>query len=409
MQVVLRKLLQEYCNVDQDAVKTGETSECILTITQIRDRLYLLGNILYEDLDSQIYVASVRTGIANMNSAVVALQLHENNLRVVGYAKEGFIKQHISEKAIQKVLDAVQGKSITNPSKRFRGLHIILAMISLAIFVSGCGLTNETNPSEVKDSTQLLNTESGQMETTEANENSAFAEEVRQTVEATQVYNKAVEQFNLQVDKYNEAVSLICIDNIANMPNKLEMLSLESESYENNAAIIKGGNNKEKITADTESIYDMTTQVEAMVKIAQQINEPDGDWVSERLSGVEGVEGCQQITETLNPDGLLGKEGGYSACVYFSHSSINQDGVPGNSIVDKGTDAGGAVEIYSTLADAEVRVEYLAGFDQTILYSGSYAIVGTMVIRTSYKLSDEQQLMLTDAITRAITAVEDNG
>ena len=125
------------------------------------------------------------------------------------------------------------------------------------------------------------------------------------------------------------------------------------------------------------------------------------------LANVEGITGFQQVTEVLNPDGLLGKEGGYSACVYFTHNAINQSEVPGNNIVAKGTDAGGAVEIYPTLADAQARVEYLAGFDDTILYSGSYAIVGTMVIRTSYKFSDEYQLFLTNAITMALTSYSD--
>ena len=87
--------------------------------------------------------------------------------------------------------------------------------------------------------------------------------------------------------------------------------------------------------------------------------------------------------------------------------SGNAKTVPGNNIVAKGTDAGGAVEIYATLEEAQARVEYLAGFDGTILYSGSYAIVGTMVIRTSYKLADEQQLLLTHAITMALTSVEE--
>lgn len=90
-------------------------------------------------------------------------------------------------------------------------------------------------------------------------------------------------------------------------------------------------------------------------------------------------------------------------CIYFTVAAARPNEVPGNSTVAKGTDAGGAVEVYSSLADAEARVEYLAGFDGTVLYSGSYAIVGTMVIRTSYKLSNEQQFDLTNAITTALT------
>lgn len=48
----------------------------------------------------------------------------------------------------------------------------------------------------------------------------------------------------------------------------------------------------------------------------------------------------------------------------------------------------------------ENRVEYLKGFDDTVLYSVSYAIVGTLIIRTSYLLSDKGQYDLTDAITK---------
>ena len=63
------------------------------------------------------------------------------------------------------------------------------------------------------------------------------------------------------------------------------------------------------------------------------------------------------------------------------------------------------MEIYNTLEEARARCEYLSGFDGTILYSGSYAILGTMVIRTSYKLTNEQQLAFTRMITEKLTAL----
>ena len=72
-------------------------------------------------------------------------------------------------------------------------------------------------------------------------------------------------------------------------------------------------------------------------------------------------------------------------------------------MVDKGTDAGGAIEIYSNIKDAMERCEYLSEYDNTLLYSGSYAVVGTMVIRLSYALTDEEQLYLTDRITMELT------
>ena len=149
----------------------------------------------------------------------------------------------------------------------------------------------------------------------------------------------------------------------------------------------------------------MSEQIQTAIKVVTQITAPDGEWISNRLSNVNGITGIQAVTEELDSDDLLGKEGGFFACIYFTVHAINSEEVPGNSIVEKGTDAGGAVEVYSTLADAEARCEYLAGFDGTVLYSGSYAIVGTMVIRTSYKLTNEQQFDLTNAITGALTSI----
>ena len=48
----------------------------------------------------------------------------------------------------------------------------------------------------------------------------------------------------------------------------------------------------------------------------------------------------------------------------------------------------------------------MSGFDNTILYTGSYAIVGTMVIRISYAYTDEAQYEMTDRIAKAFTQLE---
>ena len=103
---------------------------------------------------------------------------------------------------------------------------------------------------------------------------------------------------------------------------------------------------------------------------------------------------------------MLNQKDGYVSCIYFSYNKVDDSSVPGETVVDKGTDCGGAIEIYRTLEEAENRVEYLKGFDDTVLYSGSYAIVGTMVIRTSYLLNDEEQYDLTDAIMHVLTKIK---
>lgn len=413
MHIDLQELLMEYCDANPEAVQKKDLDDCSLSITQIRDKLYRLGTILYEDLENQICVASVRAGFADMNQAVVVIQLQESRLLLVGYAKEGCIKQNICEEAFQKIQNVVDGKTTKDASRFPKIMTIAFVVVGLMAFISIRGyVVNRADPDIIDEALQSLPVESGSMETlgstevTEATEDPAFVEEVMLTVEATKKYNNAVKQFNLRVEEYNNAVSQVCIDNVKGLPTKLEQLSLESEAYEDNVNIVLGDYNNEKIAADTAQVHEMCLQVGMLIKVIQQINAPDGDWVCEKLNNIEGVTGCQQVTEALNPDGLLGKEGGYTACIYFTHSSVDQKDIPGDSIVAKGTDAGGAVEIYPSLADTQARVEYLGGFDNTILYTGSYAILGTMVIRTSYKLSDEQQFLLTDAITMALTTVE---
>ena len=48
----------------------------------------------------------------------------------------------------------------------------------------------------------------------------------------------------------------------------------------------------------------------------------------------------------------------------------------GDSPVSKGTDGGGAIEVYGTLEDAEARCEYLHGFDNTILSRVKNTVTG---------------------------------
>lgn len=58
------------------------------------------------------------------------------------------------------------------------------------------------------------------------------------------------------------------------------------------------------------------------------------------------------------------------------------------------------------MQSGRIRCEYLKGFDNTYLYSGSYAIVGTTVVRTSYRLESEQQLEITSWIFEQLSRIE---
>lgn len=208
--------------------------------------------------------------------------------------------------------------------------------------------------------------------------------------------NSAVNDYNKLANEYNELLSTTSVDFIKDIDNKARLK--DEITYEQISTCT------EKMVLDVISIItDNTSELAEKYIIASQITNPNKDWVISRLSDVKSITGKQAVTETNDPNGLLGKDNGYTNCIYFGVEYINSAEVKGANIVDKGTDAGGAIEVYSTLEAALNRCEYLSQFDNTLLYSGSYVIVGTMVVRTSYKLTNQQQIDVTNEIITAFT------
>ena len=74
-----------------------------------------------------------------------------------------------------------------------------------------------------------------------------------------------------------------------------------------------------------------------------------------QLKQIVDITGVEAVTKTNDSTGLYGKEGSFKSCIYFTIKDINSSEVKGNSIVAKGTDAGGAVEIYETANEAMAR------------------------------------------------------
>jgi len=71
-------------------------------------------------------------------------------------------------------------------------------------------------------------------------------------------------------------------------------------------------------------------------------------------------------------------------------------------LIDKGTAAGGCIEVYNTVEDAEKRNAYLSAFDGSALGVGSHNIVGTVVVRTSDGLTATQQKDLESEIINGL-------
>ena len=155
------------------------------------------------------------------------------------------------------------------------------------------------------------------------------------------------------------------------------------------------------------AISEKQTAYQNSVLQMKQITNPNEDFVIQRLKGIPNISGYQAVTEDHDPNGNLNKQGGYTSTVYFSTPLIDQSSVYGNDIVDKGTECGGAIEVYASEEDAEKRDSYLASFDGAgMLNSGSHKVLGTIVIRTSTKLTATQQNEFTNNMTNKLLELQ---
>lgn len=137
------------------------------------------------------------------------------------------------------------------------------------------------------------------------------------------------------------------------------------------------------------------------------VNHPSESYVIQCLGNVKHVVDISAATEKNDPNGKLNKAGGYTAQVYFSSDQVNQKSVSGKTVIEKGTECGGSIEVYENVEDALARNDYLAAFDGGILSSGSHTVVGTCVIRASDKLTASQQKKFEESIIAALTKLEE--
>jgi len=149
------------------------------------------------------------------------------------------------------------------------------------------------------------------------------------------------------------------------------------------------------------NLSEKKSALEKSVKQYALVDAPTEAYVIECLKKVD----ISAVTEDNDPNGNLNKAGGYTAQVYFSSDLVNQSEVYGASLIEKGTDAGGSIEVYANVEDATARNEYLASFDGGIFASGSHTVVGTALVRTSDELTASQQQTLEANIITALTEI----
>lgn len=141
MRIDLSNLLIEYECPNADCIREETITNSKLSFLQLRDFLIRSGNILHEDKENEVYVASLRVGGLG-NTAVVAMQLRGSKLTIAGFAKEGLIKQNLCDKAINKIKDACQEKKdeTPKPKKKIKQFFLYFLICVAIIIVGTVGL-----------------------------------------------------------------------------------------------------------------------------------------------------------------------------------------------------------------------------------------------------------------------------
>lgn len=208
--------------------------------------------------------------------------------------------------------------------------------------------------------------------------------------------NTAISDLQALVDSKNPPLDNATIDNATTVITEartkiVEIPEIPSKTEDIISAtkgLLKNSNSSKTITKLQSSNDKLSTSIKQM----QQVTNPSEAFIVERLTNLPNITGMEAVTEDNDPNGKLNKQGGYTATVYFASDLINQSDVYGKTIVDKGNEAGGTIEVYPTVEDANKRNEYLAEFDGAgFLSSGSHSVVGTVIIRTSDRLTASQQ------------------
>lgn len=155
------------------------------------------------------------------------------------------------------------------------------------------------------------------------------------------------------------------------------------------------------------NIEQARVDLEASVALAKQLTAPSEQFVIKRLQGLKNISGVQAATEDHDPNGQLGKAGGYTSAVFFSSDLVDKKDIFRNGdIVEVGTEGGGSIETYATEQDAIKRDTYLSAFDGAPISSGSHVVLGTSVIRTSDNLTASQQKALETRIIESLMRMD---
>lgn len=270
--------------------------------------------------------------------------------------------------------------------KAFRFMLLVLCFISVVLLLSGCGEERKAAIEAYDAECDRINTE-----VSELNNLIADCEALIQAAEP------AYDPETLTALETATTDAKASITEIPDRPHKAEDIN----------SLVEDTLAKISYTATTDSLNAAKDAYDHSVKVLKQVTNPSEEFIVNCIKNIPGIVGYDAVTEDNDPNGNLHKAGGYTSAVYFEYDKVDQSKTYGNTIIEKGTDCGGQLEVYATADDAQKRCDYLASFDGGILASGSHTVVGTILVRTSDKLTASQQKELEELIIAKLIELPD--
>lgn len=393
----LETILKQYINFEEKEVFYQSLVLEGITLKKVKESILGLGQIITQNVEEGYIVASLTNGISAFSNATVVISVLNNEINILSYAKEGIIKQNIALKNIETIFSLLNG---VKEKKSLNISNLFICVISISIVFIAINFVKYNRNYTVKSIQQspsaspflVQNTISPTLNN-EENDNVNELQIKEQKKNLINQYNTVITNLNTIANSYNQEIKELSVVNIDNLPDELEIY--EEMSDDTNKSI-------EEMNS---ILLEMSERIETSIEnyfIVHKLYEMDENAITMALSALENVVDIESVTTSNDPNNLLGKNGGYVSCTYFTLDLIDIQNIPGEGVVGKGTDAGGCIELYKNVEDAMNRCEYLKDFDDTLLYSGSYVIVGKSVIRTSYLLTNEQQINITKQIVEKL-------
>ena len=199
-----------------------------------------------------------------------------------------------------------------------------------------------------------------------------------------------LKQYDIKpADEYN----VFQTSQIRSDKEKLKMII--QEISDNKKSLTKPDYSKE-----IEQIEEAHISLDNSIKQLKQVTCPTEAFVLERITEIKEQAGMVDIvalTEDNDPENHIGKAGWYTSKIIFQHKDVEHYAIVNGlrTLAEIGNPAGGCVETYSTVEDAERRNAELAGMEGTVRSPGAHEVCGTLVIRVSedMKTSTQQELM----------------